>query len=366
MEDTRPEFISLLRKIRDDYYPDMSIWHDEVTKMYNEIKDSIHPDIIEKHGEVTAMYEAMMQTTASADAVAWDKDPEATFDRVSNNTHFTIPAGKPAQSLIAWMGDFTPTLAQEYPIPDEYTQFNSAWKVRGIPSSGYIFTTGSLKDTRVDNADIMLWNGGDSWSSGRPGMNDAMYYRLDGLTPITSHFKSGGYKVTNMGDATLATDAVTYQQLLKSTLNDIHNVTITSPQDLQVLTYDGALGIWKNGEGKPTLDTPLLSETHINLFQTQYKTVVIINYDVNTTYQVYSDHTGVASVTISGNTITVTAADVTADGVCNIFISAVKDGYVDSLSGQIEVSVTFNAILNESITNSDFLVNLFAVDGFTF
>ncbi len=366
MEEARPEFISLLRTIRDNYYPDMSIWNDEVKKMYNEIKDSIHPDIIEKYGEVTAMYEAMMQTTASAEATAWDGPPDATFDRVSNNTHFKIPGGKPAQSLIAWMGEFTPTIYQEYPETDEYTQFNSAWKVNGVSSHGYIFKTGSLKGTRVDNTDIMLWNGGDSWNAGKPGMNDAMYYRLDGTIPIASHFKAGGYKITDIAEATLDTDAISLSQLIHTNLGDLHDVNITNPLDQDNLTYDGVLGLWKNGEGMPTLGKPWLSEYQITGYQTQSKQVSIVNYEVNTQYSAVSDDTGVATVAVSGDTITVTAKDVTANGNCTIFVGAKKDGFIDSPLSELKVSVIYNAILSESIVNSDFLINLYLVDGFRF
>ena len=37
MATKRPEFITLLRTIRDDYYPDMTQWYDEVKVMHGQV-----------------------------------------------------------------------------------------------------------------------------------------------------------------------------------------------------------------------------------------------------------------------------------------------------------------------------------------
>ncbi len=95
---TQPEFITLLRVIRDTYYPDMGIWYEEVLSMYNSII-LMQVDIRNMHEDVQNIWDGIITQTASGETVPSTTPASATYDAPTNNTHFLIPAGAQGESL---------------------------------------------------------------------------------------------------------------------------------------------------------------------------------------------------------------------------------------------------------------------------
>jgi len=101
-----PDFISILRDIRDNLYPEMSIWHTDVQDMYEEIKNSIYPDITGKWVDITAIYNAMVVIHAEASTLLYTEPATASYDPLTGLMSFGIPQGTPGFGLI-WEGEDT-------------------------------------------------------------------------------------------------------------------------------------------------------------------------------------------------------------------------------------------------------------------
>ncbi len=94
-----PDFISVLRAIRDTFYPQISIWHTECQEMYTECTEVIKPDIDNKWLEMTNIYNAMLVISAQATTVEFDQPATALYDPNTGLMSFDIPRGEPGYGL---------------------------------------------------------------------------------------------------------------------------------------------------------------------------------------------------------------------------------------------------------------------------
>jgi hypothetical protein len=94
---------------------------------------------------------------------------------------------------------------------------------------------------------------------------------------ITQDFTVGGYKITNLGNPTDNTDAVTLQYLTDNftySLSGLTDVTIDTPEDQQILRYSG--GTWVNSNDYWTEDVSgnTITPTNVDL-DVQLNSIVI-------------------------------------------------------------------------------------------
>ena len=123
------------------------------------------------------------------------------------------PSGKIDESMLeigglTFIGSWTPTSGAEYP-DTAGVEPGSFWMVSGVDSvNGYTFTGGDLAGQTAYNSDTMLW-GSDGWMLKTVSVDPDMYYRLDGVSPITADFQAGGHKLVNVAEPTTDDDAAT-------------------------------------------------------------------------------------------------------------------------------------------------------------
>ena len=123
------------------------------------------------------------------------------------------PSGKIDATMLEvggliFIGSWTPTAGAEYPDTTGI-EYGSFWMISGVDSvNGYTFTGGDLAGQTAYNSDTLLW-GNDGWLLKTVSVDPDMYYRLDGVSPITADFQAGGFKLVNVAEPTTDTDAAT-------------------------------------------------------------------------------------------------------------------------------------------------------------
>ncbi len=111
-------------------------------------------------------------------------------------------------TVFHYVGDFTPSGAQEYPDTSG-EEIGAFWSVTGVDdTNGYTFATGDLSGRTAYNGDLMIW-GSSGWALRASTMDPTQYYKLDGSNPITAAFAAGGFQLKNVADPTDDQDAAT-------------------------------------------------------------------------------------------------------------------------------------------------------------
>ena len=171
-----------------------------------------------------------------------------------------------------YVGPFTPEAGDEY--PDTSAEGDGAyWIISGLVApDSYTYTTGELIGETVTNGDHIIYDDG-SWTVVDLGVSFTVFYRRDGLSPITAPFAGGGQVFTNAADGVNPTDLVTVQQLgaISSVTSQLFtpsgSTVVAATDELSKLTVFGDIEITK-----PTGDAPLIidSTTRVNNLNVEY------------------------------------------------------------------------------------------------
>ena len=116
--------------------------------------------------------------------------------------------------IVNVVGNHTPSIAQEYPDSSGH-EHGDAWVIHSLGvGNTYTFTGGPLSGEIVSDGDVMVWLSGTiQWMLMTSAINPTLFYRLDGIQPLTADFQAGGFKLSDIADGTLDTDAATVNQL---------------------------------------------------------------------------------------------------------------------------------------------------------
>lgn len=105
MATKRPEFITLLRTIRDSYYPDMETWHGAVGTMHGEVT-VMHSEVTIMHDEVNEVWQNIREITVKKPVTSVPNnpdgspgDPDVVYDPINNEFTFSIPVGAKGDSM---------------------------------------------------------------------------------------------------------------------------------------------------------------------------------------------------------------------------------------------------------------------------
>ena len=167
MATKRPEFITLLRTIRDEYYPDMDDWYQDVLIKHAQVV-TLHGEVVTMHDEVEQVWSNIREITVKKPVTSVPNkpdgspgDPDVNYDPINNEFSFQIPVGAKGDSMdidyavdtIADRDNLTGVLEGEICYVDE-TQMIYVMKSDGTWSAGLVLTPAStfisLTDTPIE------------------------------------------------------------------------------------------------------------------------------------------------------------------------------------------------------------------------
>ncbi len=128
----------------------------------------------------------------------------------------TIDASMVAMSDLIYQGTWTPEAGTEYPTTGGDGTSGAPldegmyWEIDNV-GAGYTFTAGDLNGEVIYNLDKIKYSL-VGWTISRNALDASAVYYLDGSNPLTADFAGGNYKLANIADAVLNTDAATLGQ----------------------------------------------------------------------------------------------------------------------------------------------------------
>ncbi len=269
--------------------------------------------------------------------------------------------------LFDWQGRWDPSDGTVYPPIPPDSKGAPAWILSN--ENPFVIPFGQLAGQEALPNNIIAFTA-DGWIMTALDIGAGVYLRLDGLDPMQANLDMNAYNIQHIARAVDPTDAVRYDQLVEiifdTHIGDLADVDTVGVVDGNVLIYDGILGIWKTTEGTPTTPTPRLSSMTVSLTQNDSTKVSILDYSDTAVYTIVGIDTNIATVTRSGNILTVVAADVNITSNTIASITCMEQGYLESSPVELAINVTYVPYIENAVVNGDFKYNELYIDGFTY
>jgi len=157
------------------------------------------------------------------------------------------------------------------------------------------------------------------------------------------------------------------QQINNLELDSLADVDTVGKQEGSALVYDIASSMWIVGSGVPETVAPLVSSTDVNVVMNSTVEVQILDYHDSITYFTKTDDDTVATITQSGDILTIEGADILVDETTVVSVRGIAPGMTVSKWTDIDVTTLYVPIADDgSIINTDFEEYELESDGFTF